>query len=312
MDVRSCDFHDKPVKRLFLVLGHGVLTPNVRKERSCGYFEAAAEPSLVPDMPGVLITTGERGKSVDLARFNGVGKRGLSLPHEMLMRIQEALTTKKHIDDVGEVKKMLQKLRKDGVLPGTVFTVRTPGTELASAVMWAPGERIIYGGVWMIDLKNPTRITNAAGTFGLAERSVDELECHHEALDAKKQKELELATKDYGFTPDSAERMKTDLGLQGTCRGELKYVDRDEDDLITMADFLARGQPHLRADDIMVVVMCRNYAPYAADYMRGSKSPRSSKTEGKVHDFGGGRLKKRKRTSKKTKKKTRTLKRKQK
>jgi hypothetical protein len=46
--------------------------------------------------------------------------------------------------------------------------------------------------------------------------------------------------------------------------------------------------------------------------MYGAKSPRGSTTHGKVHDFGGGRLKKRKSKGKrkKTKKKPRTPKKK--
>ena len=317
-DVQSNTFNAQPVRRLFLALGHGVLTPVVdRRETKSGYLESAAQPAPMPAMPGVLITAGQRGNSVDLTHF--IGERAVSLPHEILMYLQRLPQSQS--TTVQAIKNMLRHFKNDGggrLFPNeTRFTVRTPGSELASAVMWAPGERTIYGGVWMIDLANPTEITNAAGMFGLVERPVDELECRRQvSLDAQKQKAVQLASTAYGYTSGSTERMKTDLSLDGVCRGELKYAD-DDDQLITMRDFLSHGQRHLRADDIMVVVMCRNYASYAADYMHGMHSPRNSTTEKKIADFGGGLKKckgrsKHKKTKKSKKKyKTRSLKGKQ-
>jgi hypothetical protein len=156
---------------------------------------------------------------------------------------------------------MLWKLKRGGeIFPeNTTFTVRAPGSELASAVMWAPGERVIYGGVWMIDLKSPNpTLTNASGMFGLVERPTHELDCCQQQLDAQNQTALRLACEVYNYTPssDESERMKTDLSLAGHCNGELKYAG-DGDRLITMHDFLAQGQSQLQHDDIMVVVMCR-------------------------------------------------------
>jgi hypothetical protein len=48
-DIRTSAFNEKQGGRLFIVIGHGVLTPLVgRKETKSGYSAAAAAPSTVP------------------------------------------------------------------------------------------------------------------------------------------------------------------------------------------------------------------------------------------------------------------------
>ena len=307
-DVRTTQFEERPVKRLFLVLGHGVLTPAVQSRKPSDYFTAAAGPSPMPDKPGVMITVGERGSSVHLAQF--IDERALSLPHEMLSYIQETRAP----PTIGAVKKMLRKMRTQFFDETPKFTVRTPTSMLESTVMWARGDRIIYGGAWMINLENPTAIENVAHHFGLTERPIEELDARESdeevngIFEEALIKSVGQLQKDHSSHPGDEKigRILTDLRLHGQmCLGELKYAT-GPDRHITLKEFLENGKHFLTKDDIMIVVMCRNYAGYA-DHLQDTKSPRNAKNEGMVNDFGGGRLKKRKGTKTKKKHKNRII-----
>ena len=174
----------------------------------------------------------------------------------------------------------------------TEFALRFPHEPMPSTVVWAEGERIIFGGVWMINLEDPTSLVDVSAEFGLVQRRMSELdnqpmvhphpECMTTLVDAAfaHLEDVCATLRVHSQEFKKLNRECNDLMLSGqNCLGELKFQDSDRP--VTLREFLDRGQHFLTDDDAMALIMCRNLANYAGDDSgSGSQTPTGRK-------FGG-------------------------
>jgi len=336
MDVHSVETSEKVFRRLFIVIGHGVLVPEVSQARAKyaitkrhdSYLEFAAPPFPLPDKPGVVITTAARGKPSILTQVTkqvGCSPQVVNVPHEMLGYVQTH-----RIHTLGGIEQMMRYMRRHQQYfkDDTEFAIRLPGSEMESTVLWARGGRIVYGGMWMIDMDSPTQLIDVSEAFGLVKRTHGELKPSSDddetLTDAglvdeaitelkKKRKFLRVDDDDDDECANRCEfdrnmREEYDLSMSDcVCEGELRYPESDKP--ISLKSFLERSQHLFREDDALLLISCRTFAKYASHLEGGPSSP----TTQLRRSFGGGgknakakRTKKRHNKNKKaSKKKTR-------
>lgn len=340
MDVRSVETSEKVFRRLFIVIGHGVLVPEVSQARAKyaitkghdSYLEFAAPPFPLPDKPGVVITTAARGKPSILTQVTkpvGCSPQVVNVPHEMLGYV------KTHgIHTLGGIEQMMRDMRsphkhQQYFKDDPEFAIRLPGSEMESTVLWARGGRIVYGGMWMIDMGSPTQLFDVSEAFGLVKRTHSELnpspdddetltdavlvdEAIHDLLGKRKLLRVDDVDDDECANRceiDRNVREEYDLSMSDcVCEGELRYPESDKP--ISLKSFLERSQHLFREDDALLLISCRTFAKYASHLEGGPSSP----TTQLRRSFGGGggknakakRTKKRHNKNKKaSKKKTR-------
>jgi hypothetical protein len=291
----------KPIKRLFLVVGHALLVPEVSSARAAAFasdkYAALAEPPFkLPAHPGAIITTAAYGKSTILTQVvDGCPPRVVNAPYEMLKYVQKIPSRERTLGNIMQMMKDMRSKSKDHKIfaEDTEFALRFPREPMPATVVWAEGERIIFGGVWMIDLEDPTSLVDVSAEFGLVQRRIGELEhqpmvhphpeCMTTLVDAAFTHLEDVCATLSVHSPEfkKINRECNDLRLSGqNCLGELKFQDSERP--VTLREFLHRGQRFLTDDDAMALIMCRNLANYAGDAApsSGSHTPRGRK-------FGG-------------------------
>jgi hypothetical protein len=330
MDVQSVETSQKVFRRLFIAIGHGVLVPEVSQARAKyaitkrhdSYLEFAAPPFPLPDKPGVVITTAARGKPSILTQVTkqvGCSPQVVNVPHEMLRYVQTH-----RIHTLGEIEQMMRDMRRHQQYfkDDTEFATRLPGSDMESTVLWARGSRIVYGGMWMIDMDSPTELIDVSEAFGMVKRTHAELSPSSdddetltdavlvdEAITELKKKRKLLDECANQCEIDRNMREEYDLSMSDcVCEGELRYPESDKP--ISLKSFLERSQHLFREDDALLLISCRTFAKYASHLEGGPSSP----TNQLRRSFGGGggknakakRTKKRHNKNKKSsKKKTR-------
>lgn len=333
MDVQSVETSQKVFRRLFIAIGHGVLVPEVSIERARdaiakghdSYLEFAAPPFSLPDKPGVIITTAARGKPSILTQVSkpvGCSPQVVNVPHEMLIYVQ-----RHGIHTLGGIEQMMRDMRSPHknhkyFKDDPEFATRLPGSDMESTVLWARGSRIVYGGMWMIDMDSPTELIDVSEAFGMVKRTHDELNPSFnddetltdaglvdEAIKELREKRRLLREGDTCANQCEIDRnMREDYDLSMSdcvCHGELRYPESDKP--ISLQSFLERSQPLFREDDALVLISCRTFAKYASHLEGGPSSPTTKHRK----NFGGKNAKakhtkkKRIKNKKASKKKTR-------
>jgi hypothetical protein len=290
----------KPIKRLFLVVGHALLVPEVSSARAAAfasdkYAALAGPPFKLPAHPGAIITTAAYGKSTTLTQVvDDCPPRVVNAPHEMLKYIQKIPSHERTLGHIMQMMKDMRSKSKDHKIfaDDTEFALRFPTESMPATVVWAEGERLIFGGVWMINLEDPTSLVDVSAEFGLVQRRIEELN-HRPMVQPHPECMTTLVDATFTHLEDECANLKinspqfkrinrecNDLMLSGqNCLGELKFQDSDRP--VTLREFLDRGQHFLTDDDAMALIMCRNLANYAGDASSsGSQTPRGRK-------FGG-------------------------
>lgn len=312
MDVQSVETSQKVFRRLFIAIGHGVLVPEVSKERARdaiskghdSYLEFAAPPFPLPNKPGVIITTAARGKPSILTQVTkpvGCSPQVVNVPHEMLRYVQIH-----GIRTLGGIEQMMRDMRnphKDYKYfeSDAKFSTRLPGSDMQSTVLWARGSRIVYGGMWMIDMDSPTELVDVSETFGMVKRTYDELNPSFDdddetltdarlvdaAIKELREKRRLLREGEDDTCANQCEidrNMREDYDLSMSdcvCHGELRYPESDKP--ISLQSFLERSQPLFREDDALVLISCRTFAKYASHLEGGPSSPTTKDRK----NFGG-------------------------
>jgi hypothetical protein len=320
MDVHSVETSQKVFRRLFIAIGHGVLVPEVSKERAGdaiakghdSYLAFAAPPFPLPNKPGVVITTAARGKPSILTQVNepvGCSPQVVNVPHEMLTYVQTH-----NIHTLGGVEQMMRDMRSPHnrykyFESGSIFATRLPSSVMESTVLWARGSRIVYGGMWMIDMDSPTELIDVSEKFGMVKRMHDELNPSSDddetltdkrlvdaAIHDLRRKRQLLREEDECANECEIDRnMREDYDLSLSdcvCNGELRYPESDEP--ISLQSFLEKSQHLFREDDALVLISCRTFAKYASHLEGGPSSPTT-----KFNKSFGGKNAKAKHTKKK-------------
>lgn len=310
-DVQSVETSQKVFRRLFIAIGHGVLVPEVSKESARyaidkghdSYLEFAAPPFPLPDKPGVIITTAARGKPSILTQVSepvGCSPQVVNVPHEMLRYVQ-----RHKIHTLGGIEQMMRDMRSPHKQykyfeSDTRFATRLPGSVMESTVLWARGSRIVYGGMWMIDMDLPTELTDVSEAFGMVKRTHGELNPSFDddetltdarlvdaAIKELREKRRLLREGEGDTCANQCEidrnmREEYDLCLSDcVCDGELRYPESDKP--ISLQSFLERSQPLFREDDALLLLSCRTFAKYASHLEGGPSSP----TTKHIKNFGG-------------------------
>lgn len=321
-DVRSSSTSEMRFGRIFIILGHGLLVPQVSEQtardavakRPDKYLSVAGPPFRLFNKPGAIITSAPRGKSVDLTQVverSGCSPQVVNIPHEMLSYLH---ATK--LNTLGNIEQMMRDMRSPHKSyqffnHDTEFATRLPDSVMENTVLWARGARLVYGGMWMIDMtSSDPSLVDVSSEFGLVSRGICDSELQPFQLpddetltDARlidgairtlEEERRTLCPRMNACQFNRNKRAWNDLRYSDcSCEGELRYAGNE--DPITLRDFLERNQDVFREDDALILVSCRNFAKYA-DHLQGSSSPVSSPRLTKK--FGG----KAKRTRKNCKK----------
>lgn len=312
MDVQSVETSQKVFRRLFIAIGHGVLVPEVSQARAQdaiakrhdSYLEFAAPRFPLPDKPGVVITTAARGKPSILTQVSkpvGCSPQVVNVPHEMLRYVQTH-----GIHTLGGIEQMMRDMRSPHknhkyFKDEPEFATRLPGSDMESTVLWARGSRIVYGGMWMIDMDSPTELIDVSEAFGMVKRTHAELSPSSdddetltdaglvdEAIKELRKKRRLLREGEGDTCANQCEidrNMREDFDLSMSdcvCHGELRYPESDKP--ISLRSFLERSQSLFREDDALLLISCRTFAKYASHLEGGPSSP----TTQLRRSFGGG------------------------
>jgi hypothetical protein len=315
LDVRSSSTSEMRFRRLFVIIGHGLLVPHVSEQRARDavakghdkYLSVAGPPFPLSNRPGVIITTAPRGKSVNLTQVVehiGCSPQVVNIPHEMLSYLH---ATK--LNTLGNIEQMMRDMRSTHkpykfFNHDTEFATRLPGSMMENTVLWARGARLVYGGMWMIDMSSSdTSLVDVSSEFGLVPRVICDRELQPFKLpddetltDARlidgairtlEEERRTLCPRMDACHFNRNKRAWNDLRYSDcSCEGELRYAGNE--DPITLHDFLKRNQHVFKEDDALVLVSCRNFAKYA-EHLEGSDSPESSPR--RVKKFGGKKSK---------------------